>query len=510
MSDEDGTLGTVPSAPAGEEGYQEPDILDTSAAGGLVIRGGVLRLTSYVAVVGLSVVSAAILTRYLGVSLFGRYTTVISLVSIVTVVTDAGMSSLGTREYAVREGADRDALIRDLLGLRVALTTIGVLLATAFAALAGYDTPLLLGTVVASVATFALVYQHTLSIPLSTDLRLGTLALLEFARQLMTVIVLVALVLVGAGVLPLLAVNLLVYLVLVPVNAALVRGRMPLRVELRPRRWLSLLGLTVSFSLATAVGTIYIYTAQILASLVTSEHQSGLFAVSFRVYIALAAIPGLLVGGALPLLARAARDDRKRLSYALQRIFEVGLILGIATALGLLAGARFIEQVVGGPKYAGAVEVIRIQGFGMIASFLIASWGYALLSIKRYGALLAVNAAALLVSAAATLVLAAAHGAQGAAVATLCGEATLALGCLIVLIRDHPELRPHPSSLPRVLLAAVPPFAAALLLNVPSLALTVVVLLVYFGLIAVTRAVPQEIVDILLVSLRRSSGSVDR
>ena len=476
------------------------DVLDTQAAGGLIIRGGFMRLGSYVVVVLLSLIPAVLLARYLGAARFSAYTTVISLVSVISLVTDAGMSNLGTREFAVREGSDRTALMRDLLGLRVALTLVGVLLATLFAVCAGYSAALLAGTVVAGLGTVALVYLHTLSIPLAAELRLGMMSLLEIARQALTVVAIVVLVAVGAGVFPLLAVTLAVYLLLLPATAVLVRGRISTRMELHPRKWLALLRPTVSFSLATAVGGVYVYTAQIVTSLVASPHQSGLFALSFRVFIVAVTVPGLLVGGAIPLLARAERDDRERLAYALQRIFEVSLIIGVAAALGIFAGAPFIVKVIAGPKfpeYAGSVPVLRIQGIAMIDSFLIAGWGFALLTIKRYGALLAVNAAALLVSFALTLTLAAADGATGAAVATLCGESTLAGGCLLVLARGHPELRPRLAIAPKVLAAAVPAVALALALDLPALALTVLALVVYGGLIVLTRAMPREIAELI-------------
>jgi O-antigen/teichoic acid export membrane protein len=480
------------------------DVLDSSAAGGLIIRGGVLRLGSYAIVVLLSLLPVVLLARHLGLAGFGAYTTVISLVSVVSLVTDAGMSNLGTREFAVRTGADRDKLMRDLLGLRVALTLIGVALATLFAVLAGYDTALLAGTAVAGLATVALVVQHTLSIPLAAELRLGALSLLEIARQALTLIAIVALVAVGAGVFPLLCVTLVVYLVLVPATAFLARGRIALRMELHPHHWLALLRPTVAFSLATAVGSIYVYTAQILTSLITSQHQSGLFAVSFRVFIVAVTIPGLLVGGAIPLLARAARDDRERLAYALQRIFEVSLIVGVATALGFVVGAPFIIAVID-PKYAGAVPVLRIQGIAMLDSFLIAGWGYALLSIKRYMALLGVNAIALLVSCVLTLILASAHGATGAAVATLCGESTLAAGCLLVLVRGNPELRPRLAILPKVIVATIPAIGLALALDLPSLPLTVLVLAVFAAVVLLMRAVPLEVMELIpRVGWRRS------
>ena len=491
---------------ASEDAGAPADVLDTTAAGGLIIRGGALRFGSYVGVVALSVISAALLLRHLGPASFGHYTTVLSLVGVVAVVTDAGMAALGTREYAMREGADRDALMRDLLGLRVTLTTGGVVLAMAFALAVGYSDALLVGTLAASLATVALVLQHTFSIPLTAELRLGALSLLELARQALSVIAIVALVLLGAGVLPLLAVTLLVNLLLLAPSAALVRGRISMRMELRPRRWASLLRLTVAFSLATAVGTIYVYTAQILTSLVASEHQSGLFAASFRVFIVTAGVPGLLVGGALPVLARAARDDRERLAYALRRIFEVSLILGVAAALGLLGGAQFIIHVIAGPKYAGAAAVLRIQGLAMIASFVLAGWSFALLSLKRFGGLLVANAAALVVSCVLTLTLAATNGARGAAVATLCGEATLALVTLVVLVQGHPELRPHLGILPKVLLAAAPATVLALDTDLPSLVRALLALGAYGLVIVITRAAPREILELLPRRRRATSG----
>ena len=403
---------SVQSPPSRRRVGEVSQVLDSREAGGLIVRGGLLRFGGYVAMVAISVISATLLTRHLGVIRFGEYTTVLSLVGIVTAITDAGTSTIGTREFALRDGAERDALMRDLLGLRVALTIVGVLLVIAFALAAGYGTALFLGAVLASLGTAALMVQHTHMIPLAAALRLGTLSALELARQVLTVAALVTLVLLGAGLLPLLAVALAVNLLLIAPTAALASHQISLRVSLRPRQWLPLLKLTVSFSLATAVGTIYIFTAQILTSLISSAHQSGLFAASFRIFSVLGVVPSLLVGGALPLLARAARDDRERLAYALQRIFDVSIILGVATALGTVTGAQFMIEVIAGAKYAGSVPVLQIQGVALIATFALAGWSFALLSLKRYKGLLLANLAAFLASLSLTIVLARSNGAR--------------------------------------------------------------------------------------------------
>jgi O-antigen/teichoic acid export membrane protein len=479
-------------------------MLDSTVAGGRIVRGGVVRFGGYVAMTGLSVLSAALLTRHLGVARFGYYTTVLSLVAIVASITDAGMSAIGTREFAVREGAERAALMRDLLGLRMLLTALGVLLVAGFAVAAGYGPALLIGAVLASLGTVALVVQHTHTIPIAAALRLGTLSALEVARQALSVGAIVVLVLLGAGVLPLLAVVLAVNLVLIPPTTALARHQISLRVSLRPRHWLELLKLTVSFALATAVGTLYVYTAQILTSLVSSVHQSGLFAASFRIYIVLGTVPSLLVGGALPLLARAARDDRERLSYALQRIFEVSLILGAAAAVGTLAGASFMIHVIAGHEYADSTSVLQIQGVALLASFVLAGWGFALLSLKRYKSLLLTNLAAFVTSCTLTLVFAGSYGARGAAVATLGGESVLALGSLLALLHGLPGLRPKLAIVPKVALAAVPGVAIALVSSMPSLIRALLALAAYGLLIVLTRALPGEVVELLPARLRRA------
>lgn len=493
---------SLPEPPAELAAAEVADVLDSAQAGGRIVRGGVVRFGTYVFMVALSVLSAALLTRHLGPDRFGEYTTVLSLVGVVSAITDAGMSTVGTREFAVRKGSERAALMRDLLGLRMILTTVGLLLVTAFAFAAGYETALLLGAVLASIGTVALVVQHTHTIPIAAELRLGTLSALELARQVLTVAAIVALIVAGAGVLPLLAVALAVNLVLIPPTALLARHQISLRMGLRPRHWLSLLRLTVSYSLATAVGTLYVFTAQILTSLVASPHQSGLFAASFRIFIVVSGVPGLLVGGALPLLARAARDDRERLGYALQRIFDVSLILGLAAALGTLAGAKFMIDVVGGGKYAGSVAVLQIQGLALIASFVLAGWSYALLSLERYKGLLLANLAAFVVSCALTATLAGVDGAKGAAIATLCGEGVLALGSLLALLRGHPELRPRLAVVVKVLVAVAPAAVLALLTGVPSLPRTVLALGVYGLLIVLTGAVPAEVRELLPRRLR--------
>src|SRR5919108_3783495 len=149
------------------------DVLDTPSAGGKVIRGGVLRGGGYAAGILLAVVGAALMTRHLGVVDWGRYVIVLSLVTIVGGLSEAGMSMIGVREYSVLSGNERDRLMRNLLGLRLTITAVGVAAAVVFAIAAGYGRVLVFGTLVAGLGLLVNSMQQTVSVPLSASLRLG-------------------------------------------------------------------------------------------------------------------------------------------------------------------------------------------------------------------------------------------------------------------------------------------------------------------------------------------------
>jgi len=481
------------------------DVLDTPEAGRRVVRGGVLRVGAFVIGIGASVVAAAFVTRHLGTSDYGRYQTVVALVTIVQIVTDLGMTTLGLREYAQRRGADRDRFIRVLLGLRLAMTVVGVTLAAAAAVALGYDGDMVLGAALMGVGVTIGVVAGTIGVPLGAELRMGAVSGIDLSRQVLTALAFVALVALGSGIVGFLAVTIPVSVFVLAATLYLVRDRVSLRPSFDARAWAGLLRPTITFALATAVGSMYVYAAQVLTQLVADDHEAGLFGASFRVYIIVASVPGVLVTTAFPVLSRAARDDRARLAYATQRLFEGTALLGGAALLGCVLGAGPIIDVVAGPEYAGAVPVLRVQGVALALTFVISTWGFTLLAMHRHRAMVLANTVALGVSAATVLLLANAHGARGAAFGTLLGEGVLAMSYLIGITRGDRTMRPDPWPVVRMLPALVLGLACGLL-PLPALVTTILGLVVYGAVLVVTRAVPDEVYEHLPGPLGRRGG----
>jgi O-antigen/teichoic acid export membrane protein len=224
------------------------DILDTSEAGPAAIRGGALRATAYALGIGLSLVSAPLLIRHLGVTGYGQFVTVSSLLFIVTGVTDGGLTNVGVREYTTLDGEARTAFMRNLLGMRVVLPAVGGAIAIVFAVAAGYDATLVAGTAIGAVGVVLLIAGGTFTVPLTSRLRLGWVASLDLLRQVVTVAGLIALVVVGATLLPFFVVPVVANIPVIVVGVMLVRGQMPMRPTLDARQWRPILRDTLPFT----------------------------------------------------------------------------------------------------------------------------------------------------------------------------------------------------------------------------------------------------------------------
>jgi O-antigen/teichoic acid export membrane protein len=474
------------------------DILATREAGDRAIRGGSLRAVTYVLGLVLGVAVTPFVVRHLGIADFGRFATVSSLIFIVTGLTEGGLAQVGVREYSTREAADGRRVIANLLGLRVVFSLVGGFVAVVFAVAAGYTDVQVTGTAIAAVGLILLGLQSAYAIPLTAGLRLGWISGLDFLRQAVTSLLMLALVIAGASLLPFFAVSPVAIALMFALTLALVRGEALVAPRVNLAAWLELLKETIYYAAATALAVVYFQLALIFTSLVSSALQTGYYGVAFRIVELANGVPWLLVMSTFPILARAARDDRDRLRYAQQRIFEVALILGAWFSLSVILGARFAVDVVAGASSHASIGMLQILGIGIPATFLIATWSFALLSVREYRGLLIANGIAILVQVGVTLPLASAHGGRGTAVGAVLTELTLAVAYAVALMRSHPDLRVSPRLVPRVAVAAaLAAGAGALGLTVHPVVAVAAATAVYFGALAVMRGIPTEVIEAL-------------
>ncbi len=474
----------------------EGDLLDSREAGGAVIRGGALRMAGYVGGILIGLIATPFMVRHLGDDEFGRYVTVTSLLFVVTGLTDGGLTAVGVREWTDRSSDGRLDLMRTLLGLRLALFTLGTLVAVLFAVAAGYDTTLVAGT---AIACSGLLFAHIAGaamVPLTGQLRQGALAWLDLVRQIVIAVGSLALVVAGAVLLPFFTLAPLAALIGAVASIAVARRDMPLRPHVDWQRWRELLTASVPFAIATAFAVMYFRVPILLLSITADDRETSFFGLAFRVVEIATGVPYLLVFAAFPILVRAAgTGDDARLRYALQRMFEVALILGALAALSIGLIAPFAIDVLGDSDFAPAVTPLVVLGTALIGTFLVSTWSYALLTLGHNRVLIYGNAVAVLVGGGATLALAPSLGALGAAIATAGTEIGLGVVYGVVLARRHPELTPELGVVPKLLVASAAGVGVPVLTGLSSVPATAVGVVLFAGLAVALKAIPQEVFE---------------
>ncbi|HTB70242.1 MAG TPA: hypothetical protein VK707_04620 [Solirubrobacteraceae bacterium] len=488
--------------PADADALAEVDLLSSAEAGPAAVRGGAMRISSFLAGSLVSVGTAALLFRHLGVVSTGRYTTALSLSAVVTGFTDLGLTAIGIRELSVLKGQQRASLARNLLGIRIVLTTIGVLVLSGFAFLA-YGRLLGLGVLIAGAGVLLQNTQTTLAVPLMAGLRLGWVSTLDLARQLLSAALIVVLVLLGAELLPFLATAGFAAAIVLPITAVLVWGMIPLGASFDLAEWRALLGPVLTYSAAVAASTLYFRVAIVIVSVAASAKQLGYFSISFRIVEVLFTIPGLLVGAAFPIFARAARDDPARLGYALSRVFEVSLMVGVWIALSIAVGAHLAIEVIGGARFLPATPVLAVQGIAVGAVFVSSVWAFGMLSLHQHRLILTFNLAMLGLVAIVVAVLVPLDGAQGAAIGTAFVEVVAAVVNGLLLVRGRPHLAPSLRVVPRVALAALLGSAPALLGGLPIVLRVLLSTTIYVAALLALRAPPPELLTLVPGRLAR-------
>ena len=305
--------------------------------------------------------------------------------------------------------------------------------------LAGYGGVMVAGVGIVGAGLLAQNVGATLACELLVALRAGRVAAADLVRQVVAAVLLAGGVAAGfglAGFFALLVPGAVAGLVVIALGTRSVRPSL--------HGWRGLLRATAPFAIAAAASVLFFRIALVELSLLGTARATGLFSASFRVVEVLAVLPALAVSTAFPLFAAAVADgDRARLAAGVGRTLGICVAAGGALALALVLGAGVVIDVIAGSSFHGSIAVLRVQGIALLFSFVAAPWGFALLALGRERALMWINLAGLVLGGVLAAVLIDADGARGAALATVIGEAGLAVAFGVVLVREGVSLRPR-------------------------------------------------------------------
>jgi hypothetical protein len=418
--------------------------------------------------------------------------TVTAIVFIIAGVTEGGLTTLGIRHYAAGTDPGRARGDRPQPGRFPAAGHDGrARRVTGVAALAGAAREIVIGIPLFGAGTLLTMISASYAVPLQAQLRLGIASGLEFLRQLVNSAGTLALVAAGAGLYAFFGLWAVACLLVTIVTAAIVRSTVRIQPSFHAPTWRRYLGEALAYGVAAAAGLIYFRMAASLMTFLSTDLETGYFAMAFRVLETGTIIPWLLVTSVFPILARAASTDRARLNYATQKVVEVGLIAGVGLALVLLVGAKPVVDLIGGPEFAPfgartARAVVRADRdrvrLLLVAPAAVARRAARAAVDQRLGRGARVRRRVRVDPA---------HGAIGGSIDVLLAEVVVGAASVIVLWRRHADVAPDLRPLWKVVAAGL--LAGAASIPFGDIVGTVVAGAVYTGVVLALRAVPIEL-----------------
>jgi O-antigen/teichoic acid export membrane protein len=504
---------SVPSEPlppvAAAPGARDDDAhLRSADAGAVAATGGTLRLQTRIAGLVLSLGSTVVVVRYLTASEFGHLSLIIALVTIVSGISDLGLSGVGIREWIRRDAGERKLLLADLLGLRLVAIGVGAVLAVAFAIAVGYGHTVVVGMTLALVGTAFNAVQAALTIPLIAQLRQGLVGALELLSVAVQAVLQVVLVLAGAGVIPLAATMIPAGMAGVFAVLLVLRGQLPWP-RFHPARLRRLLRESAAFAAAGAVSVVYLRSAVLIGPAFLTPGQFGSFSVAFRAVEPLTMLPSVLTGALFPLLTHAALHDRDRLSRGYDMLWRSTATLGAFGAAAVIGIAPLITLVFTGERNTITIDAFVLLGCALGALFVGAAGMWMLLAERRYRAVLGINVLALSCNVALTVVAGQWLGPRWFAIGIVVSEVMIALAADRVCRQGlrasgHPTPAGPVAQLSKVLLTVLAALAVfAVTRHLFPLIPFVATCAVAAAVLLLTHAVPHELLAMVREVVRR-------
>jgi O-antigen/teichoic acid export membrane protein len=479
------------------------DILRTPKAGALMIRGGAIRTIGYAVTVGLGAAISVFLLRGLGVNEFGRYATVAALLAIVSTLSDTGSTAIGVRELSLRPaGPQRESLVQDLIAIRILLAGAGLALALTFAVIAGYDRTLIAGVLIGGIGVLLVNTQAMMMVPLSVDLRVGSITVIEIAKSVITLLAVAALATAGASLLPYFTVQILAGLGALALTPKFVGSFRQLRPKLRRSEAVSLMRDAIPIGIALAMNVLYLRLLVVIVSLTAGKTEMGLYGTAFRVVELFIGIPPIVIGVALPLLAVAGAEDLNRLRYGTERLLELAVSASMGLALIVTILAEPTLRLLGGEQYVGATRFLQTQIWALVPLAAGNVIVITLLSLRRQRDIALSNALALVVVLTAGLGLISVYGGEGAAITGLVAESVLLLASVAFLAAAQRSVLPRLRFVWRPLIALAAGLAT-MLVPLPAGIDGLVAATVFCVVAFAVGAIPREILEALR---RRAPG----
>ncbi|KPJ84986.1 hypothetical protein AMJ57_04825 [Parcubacteria bacterium SG8_24] len=409
----------------------------------------------------LGILTVGVMTRHLGQSGYGQFTTVMSFLQFFGILVDFGLTLTMVKMVSLPD-TDESEVASNIFTLRLLSGAVFFGVAPAVALFLPYPTVVKAGIALGALSFLGITLSSVLVGIFQKHLAMHRAAIAEVAGR--TVLLLGAFLAAraGAGLLSfigvLVAANLIQFLLVFLFTRSFTRVGLAFDTGL----WKRIIRESWPIGLAIAFNLVYLKGDIIILSLSRPEAEVGLYGAAYKILDVVTVIPMVFMGLVLPLITASwSSGNRREYGRRLGRAFSFLSLLALPLVFGTLAVSRDLMALIAGESFASSGTYLSILMLGAAMVFWGALFGHAIVAQGLQRKVIPAYAADAIISILLYILLIPRFGAVAAAWVTVFSEAFIACFAAAMVIRTSRQ-RPSLDIFSRSLLASLGMFAVVL------------------------------------------------
>jgi len=191
--------------------------------------------------------------------------------------------------------------------------------------------------------------------------------------------------------------------------------------------WKSMVSTSYVWALMTLLLMLNLRMDSALLSILSTAEDVGLYNSAHSITSGLGFVPAAITNAFFPGLTRRFIHDRQQATVQFHRLLVVNIVVGLLLSIPLVVLANPIMRILYSNAYAEVSMSLRILAAGLFLSFIYSACGVMLNAINREKRLLIIISIAFVVNAALNVLLIPRYGYDGASVAKLSTDVTVAV-----------------------------------------------------------------------------------
>ncbi len=465
----------------------------------------IVQIISKVVTTAIGLFAIAIMTRYLGPTGFGEYTTAFTFVSFFAIIADLGLT-LVTVQMISPSDADESKIVRNLTAMRLISAISLLAIAPIFALFLHFSKSTHLAMLAILPSFLFTAMNQVLVGVFQKKLRMDKSAIADTVGRIAMFVGIIISAKLDYGLTGIMlsfsaggAISFILHFIF---SLSYVRPGMEFDLKL----WKEVVSRCWPLALTIIFNLLYLKTDTIILSALKSQEDVGVYGASYKVLDILTTLPFMFAGVVMPIFTAAWSEGKKDyFKKILQRSFDLMVILAVPLAIGAQILANPIMLAVTGEGFSASGPILSILMIAASLVFTSCLLSHALVAVGKQKEIIPSYLFTAITSIAGYLIFIPKYSYFGAAAVTIYSELAITL-FMLYYAKKHIEFLPKW----KILIKAT---TASLLMNVLTMLVSRLVptnniiasvlilmssaIISYFGILYLIKGVNKEDLAIL-------------